>query len=45
LRPVVCRKWPVIEIFGQPRMLKGCGFKAIPKETPKPKKSPLDIIQ
>lgn len=45
LRPVVCRKWPVIEIFGQPRMLKGCGFKAIPKDEPKPKKSPLDILQ
>ena len=31
LRPVVCRKWPMIEYFGQPRMIKGCGFKAIPR--------------
>ncbi len=32
LRPMVCRKWPVIENFEQPRMLKGCGFKAIPRK-------------
>jgi len=32
LRPTVCRKWPLIEYFGHPRMLKGCGFKAIPRE-------------
>lgn len=32
LRPMVCRKWPVIENFGIPRMLKGCGFKAIPRK-------------
>ena len=31
LRPVVCRKWPQIEYFGKPRILKGCGFKAIPR--------------
>ncbi len=28
LRPLVCRKWPVIEHFGHPRILKGCGFRA-----------------
>ncbi|MEM7174301.1 MAG: YkgJ family cysteine cluster protein [Chlamydiota bacterium] len=26
LRPSVCRQWPVIEHFGYPRVLKGCGF-------------------
>lgn len=31
LRPMICRKWPVIEHFGVPRLLKGCGFKAIAK--------------
>ncbi len=31
LRPMVCRKWPVIQHFGHPRILKGCGFKATPK--------------
>jgi len=31
LRPMVCRKWPVIEQFGVPRMLKGCGFQALPR--------------
>lgn len=36
LRPTVCRKWPVIEHFGNPRILKGCGFRAIPRsEKPK----------
>ncbi len=42
LRPAICRKWPVIESFAPPRMLKGCGFKAIPR---KPKGSPLDILK
>ena len=32
LRPMVCRKWPVIEHFGMPRILKGCGFKPIPRK-------------
>lgn len=31
LRPMVCRKWPVIEHFGYPRVLKGCGFTARPR--------------
>lgn len=25
-RPSVCRRWPIIEHFGKPRVLKGCGF-------------------
>jgi hypothetical protein len=25
-RPSVCRKWPIIEHFGRPRLLKGCGY-------------------
>lgn len=32
LRPMVCRQWPRIEIFGKPRRLKGCGFKAVPRD-------------
>lgn len=32
LRPSVCRKWPVIEYFGYPRIIKGCGFKAAARE-------------
>ena len=28
-RPLVCRKWPIIEHFGQPQILKGCGYKLI----------------
>jgi Fe-S-cluster containining protein len=31
LRPMVCRKWPVIAHFGRPRILKGCGFRAEPR--------------
>ncbi len=27
-RPKVCRNWPVIRIFGIPRILKGCGYQA-----------------
>ncbi len=29
LRPTACRKWPLIAIFGYPRILKGCGFRAV----------------
>lgn len=32
LRPAVCRKWPMIEYFGFPRIIKGCGFKAVPRK-------------
>lgn len=32
LRPAVCRKWPVIEYFGHPRIIKGCGFKAVARK-------------
>jgi Fe-S-cluster containining protein len=28
LRPMICRKWPIIEHFGDPQILKGCGFRA-----------------
>jgi hypothetical protein len=31
LRPLVCRGWPRIEYFGYPQILKGCGFKAVPR--------------
>jgi hypothetical protein len=38
LRPTVCRKWPIIEYFGYPRILKGCGFKAILRDSQMAKK-------
>ncbi len=31
LRPMLCRQWPQIEYFGQPKILKGCGYKAEPR--------------
>ena len=31
LRPAVCRQWPRIAYFGPPRILKGCGFRAVPR--------------
>ncbi|MCX6990421.1 MAG: YkgJ family cysteine cluster protein [Chlamydiae bacterium] len=31
-RPSVCRRWPVIEYFGAPRVLKGCGFSPVLKK-------------
>lgn len=34
LRPTLCRQWPLIEYFGYPRILKGCGYKAVPRSTP-----------
>lgn len=30
LRPQVCRQWPIIEHFGYPKVLKGCGYSAYP---------------
>jgi Fe-S-cluster containining protein len=30
LRPMVCREWPVIEHFGYPKILKGCGYRSNP---------------
>lgn len=32
LRPQICRNWPLIEYFGHPRLLKGCGFHAKPRD-------------
>lgn len=32
LRPQVCRQYPFIEYFGVPRILKGCGFYAVPRD-------------
>lgn len=28
-RPTVCRNWPRIEYFDRPKILKGCGYKAV----------------
>lgn len=39
LRPTICRTWPRIEYFGHPQILKGCGYKAVPRA-----KSKLPII-
>lgn len=32
LRPTICREWPQIEYFGPPKILKGCGFHAVPRK-------------
>lgn len=32
LRPTVCRQYPFIEYFGVPRILKGCGYHAVPRD-------------
>ena len=50
LRPFICREWPVIEHFGFPKVLKGCGFYSTPplqiEETDDAfKENPLKIIQ
>lgn len=43
-RPTVCRQWPLIEYWGVPRRLKGCGFRAVPRER-QDKKGKLRIIK
>lgn len=30
LRPLICRKWPIVEHFGYPKILKGCGYRSNP---------------
>ena len=40
-RPMVCRKWPIIEHFGFPQIVKGCGYKAYPKAS----KDKLSILK
>ena len=40
LRPTVCRKWPLIAYFGHPRILKGCGFTAVPRKAPPSESGP-----
>lgn len=30
-RPTICRQWPLITHFGHPKILKGCGLRAVPK--------------
>ncbi len=34
LRPMICRQWPLIEYFGRPKILKGCGYRAVPRNPP-----------
>ncbi len=31
LRPAICRQWPRIEYTSKPYLLKGCGYKAVPR--------------
>ena len=32
LRPVVCRTWPRVDYFGQPSLMKGCGYRFQPRK-------------
>jgi len=42
LRPLMCRKWPVVEHFGYPKILKGCGYRSSP---PYPTDMPEDNFE
>lgn len=41
LRPLICRQWPIIEHFGYPQILKGCGYHSNP---PYPFDAPEDQL-
>lgn len=43
-RPKVCRSWPVIQIFGYPRILKGCGYQAKVKKSYARKYPKLELL-
>lgn len=46
LRPKICREWPRIEYFERPKILKGCGYKAVSRnQAPKGPKSPFNVLQ
>ena len=30
LRPLICRQWPIVDYFGYPKILKGCGYHSNP---------------
>lgn len=42
LRPIICRTWPRIEIFGRPEILKGCGYEVFLRKDKK--KNPFPIF-
>lgn len=33
LRPTVCRQWPRIEYFDRPKLIKGCGYRPVLRQT------------
>lgn len=43
-RPKICRSWPLIEYFGYPKILKGCGYKAQLKKSYEKKYPHLTIL-
>ena len=43
-RPKVCRSWPIIEYFGFPKVLKGCGYQAKLKKSSEKKYPALRIL-
>lgn len=43
-RPKVCRTWPVIELFGYPKILKGCGYQAELRKSYEKKYPKLKIL-
>lgn len=45
LRPRVCRTWPIIELFGFPKVLKGCGYQAKLRKSAEKKYPALRIYQ
>jgi Fe-S-cluster containining protein len=34
-RPALCRRWPIIEVFGRPRLFKGCGYRVVDRKSGK----------
>ena len=44
-RPKVCRSWPMIECFGYPKILKGCGYQAKLKKSYEKKYPSLRILK
>jgi Fe-S-cluster containining protein len=40
LRPAICRQWPRVLFTRKPYILKGCGYKAVPRDDEPPSEPP-----
>ena len=45
LRPKVCRTWPIVALFGRPKILKGCGYQVKLRDSYRRKYPKLRVME